>query len=127
MIQNNLAEIAIEKMFNIVKKYISSENIVIFSLELILSILALIFLELSVISFGGLMLILGAKYMNVGNIFNSTICYVIADLCWSVNAFNNNDIFGAIAVNLGIIIGLRVLYKMNKGMFVKSLKKQLYI
>jgi len=105
------------------KNPLLSESPIVFGIECVLIILLTIHFDLSIISIGGLMLIFGAKYMNLGNVFYSTIYYIGADLCWSINAFNSNDYFGAFTVNLGILVGLSVLYRMNKGSFVKSLRK----
>lgn len=107
----------------LISSYINSERVSIFGLELFIILNYWMFSAGSVIMLGGLMLILGSKYMNSGNILFSTVCYVVADLCWSLNAYQHNDWFGFLCVNIGILIGLRVLYKMHKGDFVRSLKK----
>ena len=107
----------------LISSYINSDSIGIFGIEMFIILNYWIFSVGSIIMLGGLMLIIGAKYMNTGNILFSTICYVVADLCWSLNAFQHQDWFGFLCVNIGILIGLRVLYKMHKGDFVKSLKK----
>lgn len=107
----------------LISSYINSDSIGIFGIEMFIILNYWIFSVGSIIMLGGLMLIIGAKYMNTGNILFSTVCYVVADLCWSLNAFQHQDWFGFLCVNIGILIGLRVLYKMHKGDFVKSLKK----
>lgn len=110
----------------LISSYLYSENMFIYSLEIIFIIYILsIFGITSVITLGGMMLILGAKYMNNGNMLFSTTSYIGADWCWALNAWNNNDIFGFITVNIGIIVGLGVLYKIHKGVFIKNLRKSL--
>ena len=110
----------------LISSYLYSENMFIYSLEIIFIIYLLSTFHItSVITLGGMMLILGAKYMNNGNMLFSTISYVGADWCWAVNAWQHSDMFGFITVNIGIIVGLSVLYRINKGVFVKSLRKSL--
>ena len=113
-------------MKKLISSYLYSENMFIYSLEVIFIIFLLSYFQISsVITLGGMMLILGAKYMNNGNMLFSTISYVGADWCWAINAWQHADMFGFITVNVGIIVGLSVLYRINKGIFVKSLKKSL--
>lgn len=106
--------------------YLYSENMLVYSLEVIFIIFLLSYFQItSVITLGGMLLILGAKYMNNGNMLFSTISYVGADWCWAINAWQHADMFGFITVNVGILVGLSVLYRINKGVFVKSLRKSL--
>jgi len=78
---------------------------------------------LTVVGIGGVLLIIGAGFIYFGKAYYSTLMYALADICWSINAYQNNDIFGFIAVNIGIIVGAIVMYKMQKGIFHKNLKK----
>jgi len=82
-----------------------------------------ILLPISILTLGGLYLLVGALYIYYGNIFYSVILYTVADICWLYNAFQNTDYFGILSIALGIIVGLIVTYKMNKGIFQKSLLK----
>ena len=78
-------------------------------------------LHSSPLTLGGILLIYGSYWLFQGNVLFSTFNYVSADLCWVTNAVNIGDIFGAVSISLGIIVGLAVMVKMNKGIFVKDL------
>ena len=91
--------------------------IVLLMIPIILKILGLSF-----VSVGGLYLIIGAIFINQGNIFMSIIVYTLADICWLSNAVVLGDYFGGIAVTIGIVVGIIVTNKMRIGIFVKNLK-----
>jgi len=76
----------------------------------------------NIITVGGILLIFGAILMFIGKIYYSSLMYVLADLCWSINSFIHGDIFGAITVNIGLILGIGSMYKMHIGLFTKDLK-----
>lgn len=77
----------------------------------------------SIITVGGFFLIFGATYVYIGNIFYSVITYALADVCWLYNAYEHGDMFGAVSVTFGIIVGLLVTNKMRLGKFRKSIRK----
>lgn len=79
---------------------------------------------MSILTLGGILLLLGSFFIYKGNIYFSTITYTLADLCWVSNAYTHNDIFGVLSISVGIIVGLIVMYKMNTGIFVKRLNKE---
>ena len=49
-----------------------------------------IILKLSVLTIGGILLVLGSYWISEGDIRNSTIFYTLADFMWLYNAYNNN-------------------------------------
>jgi len=79
-------------------------------------------MEISILTIGGIFLVSGALYLLVGNVFLSVLNYLLADICWIINAFQNNDYFGSISISIGIIVGLIVAWKMQVGIFRKNLK-----
>jgi len=97
-------------------------NRIFFGTLLILILVSTIY-SLSVLTTGGLLLMFGAVYIYIGNIFFSTIVYTIADVCWLVNAHQNDDTLGAISVTVGIVVGVIVANKMRRGTFKKSIRK----
>jgi len=80
---------------------------------------------ISVISIGGILLILGAGFIYFGKVYYSTLMYALADICWGINAYQNEDMFGFITVIIGILVGAAVMIKMQKGIFHKNLKKEI--
>lgn len=80
---------------------------------------------MSVATIGGVLLILGAWFTYRGNIHLSIILYFVADACWFGIALNSGDILGSILVLIGMVLGFCVFLKMNKGVFVKNLRKTL--
>jgi len=72
---------------------------------------------------GGIFLILGAYFLNKGDLLKSVFLYFIADCMWLVLALKQEDYFGIITVSIGMIFGLIVWWKSNKGVFVKDLHK----
>ena len=73
---------------------------------------------------GGLFLILGAYLLYRGHAFYSIITYFFADLCWLAISLVNHAWFGSFAIIIGIIFSIGTWFKMNKGIFVKKLKKE---
>ena len=80
---------------------------------------------MSVATIGGILLILGAWFTYKGNLYLSIILYFIADICWFIIALNSGDTLGSIFVLIGMVLGFCVFIKMNKGIFVKNLRKTL--
>ena len=77
---------------------------------------------MSVATIGGILLIIASWFTYRGNIYLSIILYFIADICWFIIALNSGDILGSVLVLIGMILGFCVFLKMNRGIFVKSLK-----
>ena len=103
-------------------KIIKILNTKIFLIILVISILGAIYgFNVSSVTAGGILLVTGAWYVYVGNIFYSTINYTMADICWLINAYHNGDIVGTITVTVGIVVGLIVTNKMRIGKFRRSL------
>ena len=74
--------------------------------------------------FGGIFLIIGAKLLSEGKALLSLAFYFLADLCWVILALKGEDYFGAIAITIGILYSVKVIYKMQTGEFVKDLNKE---
>lgn len=72
---------------------------------------------------GGVLLIFGAYYTYVGNIFKSILIYLIADLCWLVLAICNKAWLGSLFILIGLIFAVLVFFKMNAGIFYKTISK----
>lgn len=92
-----------------------------FIISLLFIITLFIILNPTYATMGGISLLFGNYFLFRGQILFSTPMYVIADLCWSAMAYEGNDTFGMVCVNVGIITGLWVTYKIKKGEFVKDL------
>jgi len=73
---------------------------------------------------GGIFLIIGAFLLYKGFAFYSILAYFISDLCWLAIAISTNSIFGAISITIGILFSTGVWFKMNKGIFRKTLFKK---
>ena len=71
---------------------------------------------------GGLLLILGAYFVFKGEIFKSVFVYFVADICWCLLAYNNQDYIGLLLITIGMLLGLGAFLKMNYGAMRKSLK-----
>lgn len=78
---------------------------------------------MSFASIGGILLIIASWFTYRGNIFMSIILYLAADLCWFGIALSAGDYFGGVLVSIGMLLGIGVFIKMNKGIFVKNLRK----
>ncbi len=70
---------------------------------------------------GGILLVLGAVFMYRGLAMYSVLTYALADICWLVISIQVGDILGGILILIGLILGILVYIKMNKGIFVKDL------
>lgn len=103
-------------------KELIKDPILIFGL--INSLLLLIVSPEHAIALGGFLLMVGAFYVYMGEIFYSILVYTVADMCWLVNAYSHGDIFGAVAVTVGILAGSSAVYKMQIGIFRKNIKNK---
>lgn len=70
---------------------------------------------------GGILLIIGAYYVFKGNIFKSSMFYIVADGVWLYNAFILEDYIGFILILIGTILGILAFLKMNSGYMSKKL------
>jgi len=104
--------------------YPLKNNIYILSTIIITVVSAVNFLDLSALSAGGIILIVGAYYAYQGNMYFSIISYTVADSCWITNAIEHGDVLGSIAISTGILVGLIVAVKMKTGIFSKSIVKE---
>jgi hypothetical protein len=75
---------------------------------------------------GSLFLIFASLYLFSGKIMISTFLYTIADLCWAMLAYDSGDILGTGSIIFAIFVGIGVMYKMKRGIFVKNLNKENY-
>ena len=73
---------------------------------------------------GGLLLILGAWFVYRGNIYKSIITYFLADICWVVIAYSTGDIIGGTFVLIGMLLGVLVFLKMQRGDLHKTIIKE---
>lgn len=71
--------------------------------------------------FGGIFLIIGSYFLYKGYAFYSIIVYFFADLCWLGISILNHAWFGSMAIAIGIIFSVGTWFKMNKGIFKKTL------
>lgn len=107
----------IVKIFDMINNNVYSVIFMIF-----LSFLMQYIFDLSILSVGGFILIIGSYYIYQGNIYFSVMAYTTADICWIINAIQHKDIFGGISIFIGILSGLIVMVKMNTNIFTKSIK-----
>jgi hypothetical protein len=86
-----------------------------------LLVIGLINCGISVLTFGGIVLIFGAFLTYKGQIYLSVATYIISDLCWIYNAFENNDLVGVTFISVGIFFGILATFKMKNGHMEKDL------
>ena len=79
---------------------------------------------MTIITFGGIVLIYGAFLTYKGQVLLSVGSYLFADLCWLSNAFMRDDIQGVIFISIGIIFGLLATWKMSSGHYEKDVLKK---
>ena len=72
---------------------------------------------------GGLFLVLGAWLLARGNIYLSVLAYFIADIMWVLMAVSQHAYFSAIVIVFGMLSGLYVWWKMNRGDYRRSIRK----
>ena len=73
---------------------------------------------------GGILLIFGALALYKGNLMWSVGLYFWADTMWVWLAYKQGDIFGTIAISLGMVFGLLVFLKSHRGEFVRNLHQE---
>lgn len=73
---------------------------------------------------GGVLLILGAFALYKGKLMYSVGLYFFADIMWLILAYKSGDTLGAILIMIGMILGVGVYLKAQKGIFHKDLKKE---
>jgi len=78
---------------------------------------------MSIATLGGVFLIFGALALAKGSVKISVMIYFLADLCWLGMAVTSKDVFGTIAVTIGIFSGVYVYYMMQIGRYRKTIKK----
>lgn len=76
---------------------------------------------MSVSIIGGLLLVLGAWFTLKGNVYHAVMIYFLADICWVILTYHNQDWFGTTVVAIGMILGLLAFLKMNTGRMRKDL------
>lgn len=79
---------------------------------------------MTILTLGGLFLIIGAFLTYKGQILISIAMYLIADVCWIVNAWQVDDIQGTIFIIIGITFGTASTWKMMSGQMEKDLIKR---
>ena len=72
---------------------------------------------------GGILLIIGAYFTYKGEIFKAVVVYLFVDLCWSILTYLNKDYIGLFFIIIGMLLGVLVYYKINKGIMHKTIKK----
>ncbi len=70
---------------------------------------------------GGVLLIIGAFALYRGHAMLSILIYFIADLCWLFLSFSVGNTLGVVLIGIGMLLGMGVFIKMNRGIFVKNL------
>ena len=73
---------------------------------------------------GGLLMLLGSFFTLRGQINISIMIYFIADIAWILLSIQANNIFGAFVIFVAMVVGIVVLYKMKKGTFNKTIRKE---
>jgi len=96
------------------------DNIFIFGMSS--ALIYLMVTSASYLTFGGLILILGAWFVFKGEIFIATFSYLTADLMWIINAVQAGDMQGAMFIGIGMALGIAATYKMQIGKFSKNIK-----
>ena len=71
---------------------------------------------------GGLIIIGGSFFTYKGKILVAVVWYLIADICWILNAITNNDIHGTFFITIGIVFGAIATFKMNNGKMESELQ-----
>ncbi|MEA1919179.1 MAG: hypothetical protein U9N52_05015 [Campylobacterota bacterium] len=71
---------------------------------------------------GGLLLNIGAFLTFKGMIFKAVLVYLIADLCWVIMAYKNDDYYGMFFIFIGMVFGFLAYRKMQSGKMQKELK-----
>lgn len=74
-------------------------------------------------TFGGILLIIGAFLTFKGNIHKSVMVYILADIIWIILGIQSGDFIGAGLIAIGGVLGILAWFKMNSGVFNKTLRK----
>lgn len=82
----------------------------------------MLYSNISILTIGGLLLILAAWFVYKGEIFLSVFVYLVADVMWVINAFSIGDKIGASFIIAGMFFGILATFKMQLGKMSKSLK-----
>jgi len=72
---------------------------------------------------GGIFLVIGAFFLARGNVYLSVGAYFIADVCWVLMAVAQGAWFSALTIAFGMACGLYVWFRMHRGQFRKSIRK----
>jgi len=79
---------------------------------------------LEIVSFlGGVFLVAGALFLARGNVYLSVATYFVADICWVLMAISQRAWVSAATIVFGMLCGVYVWFKINRGEFHRSLKK----
>lgn len=93
----------------------------VFILSFTIFVVWLFFTGMSILTFGGIVLIYGAFLTYKGQIFLSVGSYLLADFSWVLNAYFNDDLQGVIFISIGIVFGVIATHKMHSGKMKKHL------
>jgi len=72
---------------------------------------------------GGMLLNIGAYFTYKGQIYQSVMAYIFADICWMIMAYEKQDAVGAVLIMIGTVFGFLAFLKMRDGSMRKSLSK----
>jgi len=72
---------------------------------------------------GGILMILGAWSIYIGNVKQSIIFYVLADLMWLFLSIQSGQIFGSVVVAIALVFIIFTAIKMHTGMFHSHITK----
>ncbi len=79
---------------------------------------------MTVLTFGGIVLIYGAFLTYKGQIYLSVGTYLMADFCWVYNAWGQADFRGVLFIAIGIVFGVLATAKMKMGHMERDLLKR---
>jgi len=107
------------KILNFVEKY----ELYIFIICNIILIICFLIFDLTYLNLGGILLSYASIWYARGNILFGAIIYLFADICWLLNAFEQDDLGGTVNIFIGIVSGIYIMYNMKQGIFRTSIKK----
>ncbi len=73
---------------------------------------------------GGIFLNIGAYLTFRGKIYEAVAVYLLADICWIIMAWQNEDMWGVIFIIVGVTFGILAFTKMKMGKMNKNLNKE---
>ena len=79
---------------------------------------------MTVLTFGGIVLIFGAFLTYKGQIYLAVGSYLMADFCWVYNAWTQDDMRGVVIIGIGILFGILASVKMQLGHMEKDLLRR---